>query len=339
MSGSQLLRALGRSLGLGRSQLKVDSRHVVLITGCDSGLGHSLAVYCHDSLQMTVVSCCHNLKSEGARLLQALNPSKDGPNRMYTLELDLLEPDSIRLVHGQLRKILAQDPGYQLNALVNNAGVMCFGEFEWQLPEQIETQINCNLLGTMRLTRELLPLLRQQQGRIINVTSHCGLQALPALGPYAASKAALRFWSDSLRVELQQYDMEVVNFIPGSFVMDSNIAARQQQHAQKMHEAFTQEQHALYDTYFEAFNSYLKVLTGFKPPNRLRNEALLAKFRDALTSSQPLALYIEEPWRYRLYRWLFAICPTPLVDWLTLRFCAMPTYESTKQATGDLVDS
>ncbi|XP_017005238.2 D-beta-hydroxybutyrate dehydrogenase, mitochondrial [Drosophila takahashii] len=329
MSGSQFLRALGRTMGWGRSQLKVDSRHVVLITGCDSGLGHSMAVYCHESLHMTVVSCCHNLKSDGAKLLQSLNKSKDSPARMHTLELDLLETDSIRLVHQQLRDILAKDPSYRLTALINNAGVMCFGEFEWQLPEQIEAQINCNLLGTMRLTRELLPLLRQQQGRIINVTSHCGLQALPALGPYAASKAALRFWTDALRVELQQYGMEVVNFIPGSFVLDSNIAARQQQHAQKMQEAFSQEQHALYDSYFEAFNGYLKVLSGFKPPNRLKNESLLEKFKDALTSSQPLALYIEEPRRYRLYRWLFSICPTPLVDWLTLRFCAMPTYEST----------
>ncbi|XP_017041859.1 D-beta-hydroxybutyrate dehydrogenase, mitochondrial [Drosophila ficusphila] len=331
MSGSQFFRALGRTLGLGRKQLKVDSRHVVIITGCDSGLGHSLAVYCHDLLRMTVVSCCHNLKSEGAKLLQALNSCKDGQARMHTLELDLLEPDSIRRVHQQLKDILAKDTSYRLTALINNAGVMCFGEFEWQIPEQIDNQINCNLLGTMRLTRELLPLLRQQRGRIINVTSHCGLRALPALGPYAASKAALRFWTDALRVELQQYGMEVVNFIPGSFVLDSNIAARQQQHAQKMREAFSQEQHALYDTYFEAFNSYLKVLSGFKPPNRLKNDSLLAKFKDALTSSQPLDLYIEEPRRYCLYRWLFAICPTPLVDWLTLRFCAMPTFESTKR--------
>ncbi|KAH8306142.1 hypothetical protein KR018_002478 [Drosophila ironensis] len=330
MSGSQLLNALRRALGFGRKQLKVDSRHVVLITGCDSGLGHSLAVYCHDFLRMTVVSCCHNLGSEGAQLLQRLSDSaKDGRSRMHTLELDLLKPDSIALIHRQLREILSGDPSYQLKALVNNAGVMCFGEFEWQVPEQIEMQINCNLLGTMRLTRELLPLLRQQQARIINVTSHCGLQALPALGPYAASKAGLRFWTDALRIELRQYGMEVVNFVPGSFVLDSNIAARQQQHAQKMRLAFSEEQHALYDSYFEAFNSYLKILSGFKQPNQLKNDSLLAKFKDALTSSQPLSTYIEEPWRYRLYRWLFGVCPTPLVDWLTMRFCAMPTYEST----------
>ncbi|XP_017100037.2 retinol dehydrogenase 7 [Drosophila bipectinata] len=330
MSGSHFLSALRRTLGLGRKQLKVDSRHVVLITGCDSGLGHSLAVYCHDSLHMTVVSCCHNLKSEGAQLLQQRRPAGEAESRMHTLELDLLKTDSIDLVHQQLKDILSMNPDYRLKALVNNAGVMCFGEFEWQLPEQIEMQINCNLLGTMRLTRELLPLLRQQQGRIINVTSHCGLQALPAMGPYAASKAGLRFWTDSLRVELQQYGVEVVNFVPGSFVLDSNIAARQQQHAEKMSQAFSEEQHALYDSYFKAFNAYLKILSGFKAPNQLKNESLLAKFKDALTNSQPLSLYIEEPWRYRLYRWLFGICPTPLVDWLTVRFCAMPTFESAK---------
>lgn len=288
-------------------------------------------MYCHDSLHMTVVSCCHNLKSEGAQLLQQRSSSRDGESRMHTLELDLLKADSIQLIHQQLKDILAKNPEYRLKALVNNAGVMCFGEFEWQLPEQIEMQINCNLLGTMRLTRELLPLLRQQQGRIINVTSHCGLQALPAMGPYAASKAGLRFWTNSLRVELQQYGVEVVNFVPGSFVLDSNIAARQQQHAEKMSQAFSEEQHALYDSYFESFNAYLRILSGFKAPNQLKNESLLAKFKDALTNSQPLSIYIEEPWRYRLYRWLFGICPTPLVDWLAVRFCAMPTYESTKK--------
>lgn len=288
---------------------------------------HSLAVYCYNSLHMTVISCCHNLQSEGAKLLQQM-AAEDA--RLFTWQLDLLQPESIEEVNMKLKQLLTSNRDYQFMALVNNAGVMCFGEFEWQLPAQIEMQINCNLLGTMRLTRQLLPLLRQHRGRIINVTSHCGLQALPALSPYAASKAGLRAWNDALRIELQQYGMEVVNFVPGSFVMDSNIAARQQQHAQQMQLAFNEEQRVYYGTYFQKFNEYLSILSGFKPPNKVKDSVLLEKFRDAIINTQPAALYIHEPWRYKIYRWLFGICPTPLADWLAVKFCAMPTYESSR---------
>lgn len=288
---------------------------------------HSLAVYCYNSLHMTVISCCHNLQSQGAQLLQQM-ATEDA--RLLTWQLDLLQPESIEEVQVKLQQLLTSNSDYQFMALVNNAGVMCFGEFEWQLPAQIEMQINCNLLGTMRLTRQLLPLLRQHRGRIINVTSHCGLQALPALSPYAASKAGLMAWNDALRIELQQYGMEVVNFVPGSFVMDSNIAARQQQHAQQMRHAFNEEQRLFYGAYFQKFNDYLNILSGFKPPNKLKDEVLLVKFKDAITSTQPSALYIHEPRRYKIYRWLFAICPRPLTDWLAVRFCAMPTYESSR---------
>lgn len=276
---------------------------------------------------MTVISCCHNLQSEGAKLLQQM--VSEGAS-LFTWQLDLLQPESIEEVHVKLQQLLTSNSDYQFMALVNNAGVMCFGEFEWQLPAQIEMQINCNLLGTMRLTRQLLPLLRQHRGRIINVTSHCGLQALPALSPYAASKAGLRAWNDALRIELQQYGMEVVNFVPGSFVMDSNIAARQQHHAQQMLLAFNEEQRVYYGKYFQKFNEYLSILSGFKPPNKLKDDVLLDKFKDAIINTQPAALYIHEPWRYRIYRWLFGICPAPLADWLAVKFCAMPTYESSR---------
>lgn len=288
---------------------------------------HSLAVYCYNSLHMTVISCCHNLQSEGAKLLQQM-AAEDA--RLFTWQLDLLQPESIEEVNAKLKQLLTSNRDYQFMALVNNAGVMCFGEFEWQLPVQIEMQINCNLLGTMRLTRQLLPLLRQHRGRIINVTSHCGLQALPALSPYAASKAGLRAWNDALRIELQQYGMEVVNFVPGSFVMDSNIAARQQQHAQQMQLAFNEEQRFFYGTYFQKFNEYLSILSGFKPPNKVKDNVLLDKFKDAIINTQPAELYIHEPWRYKIYRWMFGICPTPLSDWLAVKFCAMPTYESSR---------
>ncbi|TDG52336.1 hypothetical protein AWZ03_001166 [Drosophila navojoa] len=329
-SRNQLLSALKRCLGLGRRQLSVGPRQVVLVTGCDSGLGHSLAVYCYRALHMTVISCCHNLESQGAQLLLRMS-SENERRRMHTWQLDLLEPESIVQLHAKLEQLLASTD-CQLMALVNNAGVMCFGEFEWQLSAQIEHQINCNLLGTMRLTRQLLPLLRQQRARIINVTSHCGFQALPALAPYAATKAALRVWNDALRIELQPHGMEVINFVPGSFVLESNIAARQQQQAQQQLEAFSAEQLAYYGSYFKAFHEYLSMLSGFKRPNQLQDEALLAKFKDALTNAQPKTLYIHEPWRYKVYRWLFKLTPAPLTDWLVLRFCAMPSFESTQRS-------
>lgn len=131
----------------------------------------SLALYCH-SLNMTVISACHNVTSKGAVMLQHLND----PKRMIIIELDLLKPETITNAYHCLTDLLTKHNDYHFTALVNNAGVMCFGEFEWQTWSQIEMQINVNLLGSMRLTKELIPLVRQHRARIINVTSHCGLQ-------------------------------------------------------------------------------------------------------------------------------------------------------------------
>lgn len=66
---------------------------------------------------------------------------------------------------------------------------MVFGETEWQTNDQIAEQLNVNLAGTIRVTKAFLPLVRQNKSRIINITSHCGLRALPGLPIYCASKA------------------------------------------------------------------------------------------------------------------------------------------------------
>ncbi|XP_011212654.2 retinol dehydrogenase 7 [Bactrocera dorsalis] len=323
MMKNQLWYTLLKTIGYRGKTLMMTPKNVILITGCDSGLGHSLALYCY-SLNMTVISACHNVNSEGARLLRNDNDSQ----RMFTIEVDLLKEDTITYAFQYIKDFLLTNTEYQFTALVNNAGVMCFGEFEWQTSEQFEMQINVNVLGAMRLTKKLLPLIRQHRARIINITSHCGLQALPALSSYAASKAALRFWCDSLRIEMQQYGVDVINFVPGSFVQFSNISARQQEHAKVMFDAFSDEQRQFYSAYFRQFNNYLKVVSGFKSPNQFHDTILLDKFKAALTDSIPQAMYIHEPWRYKIYRFLFRFCPTPIVDLLTVRFCALPTYQN-----------
>lgn len=96
---------------------------------------------------------------------------------------------------------------------------------------------------------------------------------------------------------MKPYGVQVVNFIPGSFVMSSNISARQQDHAKEMFNNFTAEQREFYGSYFHVFNDYLKVVSGFKPPNLINDSVLLEKFKDSLTNIQPKPLYVHEPWR------------------------------------------
>lgn len=71
-----------------------------------------------------------------------------------------------------------------LDTFVNNCGVMVFGESEWFTNNLIEYQINVNLGGTIKLTKKFLPLIRRSKARVINVTSHCALRALPGLSVY-----------------------------------------------------------------------------------------------------------------------------------------------------------
>ena len=117
------------------------------------------------------------------------------------------------------------------------------------------------------------------------------------MGPYAASKAALRFWNDTLRMEMSQYGVEVINFIPGSFVTESNITAKQSEHAKTMWAAMNDEQKQFYEDYFTRFNDYLNLFIGPKPADGVKDMALLKKFEDALTNTKPKALYIHEPLR------------------------------------------
>lgn len=101
---------------------------------------------------------------------------------------------------------------------------MVFGKFEWQTEPQIESQLKVNVMGTWRLSRETLPLLRKSaekntseriQTRLITVESHCAIQPLPLLSIYGATKFALKGWREALTMELRSTGVRVVSVIPG----------------------------------------------------------------------------------------------------------------------------
>jgi NAD(P)-dependent dehydrogenase (short-subunit alcohol dehydrogenase family) len=103
-----------------------------------------------------------------------------------------------------------------LLGLVNNAGIAVGGPLEFLPIAEIRQQFEVNVIGQIAVTQAFLSLLRQGQGRIINMSSISGRVATPFLGPYAASKFALEALTDALRLELQPWGIKVISIQPGS---------------------------------------------------------------------------------------------------------------------------
>ncbi|CAB0044158.1 unnamed protein product, partial [Trichogramma brassicae] len=182
----------------------------VVITGCDSGLGYSLALYCSD-LGFKVIATVLEPRGPAAERLRELG--------CLVYKVDYTSQNDVKQFANEIDALIRDSrDDWEIRALVNNAAVMMFGEFEWLLPKHVETHFEVNVLGPMKLTQELLPILRKDKSRLINVVSHCALEALPGLSVYSGTKSAMLGWNNALRVELGKYGVKVVAFVPGSIV-------------------------------------------------------------------------------------------------------------------------
>lgn len=235
---------------------------------------------------------------------------------------------------------LSSSASSEFYALVNNAGFMAFGEFEWLNASILKRHIDVNLLGTMNLTHALLPILRESSqkrgnlgGRIINVTSHCSLVALPGISVYAASKAGLSFYSSALQIELSKYNVRVINFVPGSFVLQSGILKRQKQFGDEMWQSMNAEQREFYGEYFESFHNYIGAVSAMAPKDAVDvHPDIVRAFAEAITATDPKRRYLVEPLRYKMYHAMFKVLPDSRIrDGLIKRFMMMPEYRKKKK--------
>ena len=104
----------------------------------------------------------------------------------------------------------------ELQGLINNAGIAVAGPLEFLPPEELRRQLEVNVVGQLRMTQLCLPALREGRGRVVNMGSISGLNALPLLGAYAMSKFALEAMTDALRVELAPWGIHVAIVEPGT---------------------------------------------------------------------------------------------------------------------------
>lgn len=106
----------------------------------------------------------------------------------------------------------------RVDILINNAGYAS-GGFVEEIPiEEYRKQFETNVFGAITVTQAVLPVMRKQKhGKIINVSSISGKMGFPGLSPYVASKYALEGWSESLRLEVKPFGIDVSLIEPGSY--------------------------------------------------------------------------------------------------------------------------
>ena len=138
------------------------------------------------------------------------------PESALALPLDVLKEDQIVSAVRETK-----DRFGRIDVLHNNAGYGSFGAMEEYNRDEIIRQFDVNLFGLIRLTQEVLPIMREQEsGTIINMSSVAGRVAFPGFGMYSATKHALEGFSKGLAQEVEPFGIRVSLVEPGIFRTD-----------------------------------------------------------------------------------------------------------------------
>ena len=175
--------------------------NTILITGGGSGIGRALAESFHALGNRVIIA---------GRRQAALDETTRAHPGMASLVLDLGDPQAIRRFAAQLT---AAHP--DLNVVVHNAGIMQPEKLLEAQDAVAEATIATNLLGPIRLTAALLPhLSRQRHAAIMTVTSGLAFVPLAHFPTYSATKAALHSYTESLRTQLRDTSIQVLELAP-----------------------------------------------------------------------------------------------------------------------------
>jgi short-subunit dehydrogenase len=187
-------------------------KKVVLITGASSGIGK-------DSARL-LAQGGYTVYGAARRTDKMEDLKADGIN---LIAMDVTDEES--MVKG-IETILNKEN--RIDVLINNAGYGSYGALEDVSMAEAKYQFEVNIFGLARLTQLVLPQMRKQNsGKIINISSIGGSIGEPHGSWYHATKFAVEGLSDSLRMELKQFGIDVVIIKPGAILTEWNTIARE----------------------------------------------------------------------------------------------------------------
>lgn len=252
----------------------MDSR-TVLVTGCASGIGNATARAFRDSGWEVYATdpdpaAMTDLEEAGCR----------------TAELDVTEPGHAESVVEEI-----VDEHGRIDCVYNNAGYGQIGPLEEVPTERLREQMDVNFFGQHRVLRAALPTMREQPGgTIINMASVYGRTVFPGQGAYASSKWAVEAMTDTLRVEVEDYDVDVVTIEPGP--VETRFGERALATKENL------EPTEGYEWFYRIFDEnrydrrFLDKGVGYVQPERVAEVVL-----EAAESDDPDRRYVVGPWK------------------------------------------
>lgn len=255
----------------------------VVITGCDTGFGHSLALRL-DKLGFKVYATCLNIHGPGAQELV-----KESSDHLQLIQMDVTKQEQVNAAYELVSRTLE---GCELWAVVNNAGIGYGTEFEWCSLEVLQRVLEVNSVGPARVTKAFLPLLRRARGRIVIVASVAGRIVMPGSIPYSMSKFALVALGDGLRREMKKWGVTVHTIEP-SFYKTSIMDERVLENHRHSWEELSDEVRSDYGfEFFQAGQRDIRALMekACKPSEKIYE--VIDDLVDAVAGTKPLLRYV-----------------------------------------------
>ncbi len=199
-------------------QMKTQSSHKlsnkmkntnILLTGATGGMGKAFSQLLFDE-GANLVLIGRNSQKLQQRQAELLASNINARNKVEIFAIDLIEAEQRTQLIAYLATL-----SFEINLLINNAGINQFALFEQMTESEINRIINTNTIAPMQLTQTLLPaLLKQPSAQIINIGSTFGSIGFPGYSAYCASKFALRGFSQALSRELANTNITVKYLSP-----------------------------------------------------------------------------------------------------------------------------
>ena len=252
------------------------NQKVAVVTGSSTGIGFETSLILARNGYLTYATMRDIEKSKE---IKRISQQENLPIRIVEMDVD-----SDNSVKTTIEKIISGRN--RIDILVNNAGYGLFGALEDVPMEEIKRQYETNVFGVIRVSQNVLPIMRSQRdGIIINISSVSGLAGIPSQSVYVSTKFALEGLSESLSFEVESYGIKIILIEPGvintGFVEDLVVPDKYNinKNRQAVQKAVNRNNNSLsyYNNTIEKFLSfYYPAMSNAPHPKTVANEIIQA---------------------------------------------------------------